>query len=81
MNSFEGENMQTQCSVFGYKMDLYLYDHKLAIEVDEKGCRDRNIDHEIKRQEALEKELSCEFIRINPDEENFNIFNAINEMH
>ena len=39
------------------------------------------INHEIHRQKALEKELRYEFIRIDPDEENFNIFKAINEIH
>ena len=38
------------------------------------------IDHEIKRQKALEKEVNCKFIRINPDEENLNIFKAQNEI-
>ena len=46
-----------------------------------KGHKDINIDHEIKRQKALEKELRCEFIRIDPDEENVDIFKAINEIH
>ena len=32
-------------------------------------------------QKALEKELACEFIRINPDERNFNIFREINKIH
>ena len=73
--------MQTQYSFLGYRIDLYFHDYKLAIEVDEKGHEDRNIDHEIKRKKALEKELSCEFIRIKPDEEDFNIFKAINEIH
>ena len=78
MDAFKGESMQTQCRVLGYRIDLYFHDYKLAIEVDEKGHKDRNINHEIQRQKALEKELSCEFIRIDPDEENFNIFKAIN---
>ena len=73
--------MQTQYSVLGYKIDLYFRDYKLAIVVDEKGHKDRSIDHEIKRQKALEKELNCEFIRFNPDEKDFNIFMAINEIH
>ena len=30
---------------------------------------------------AIEKELGCVFIRINPDEEKFNIFKVINEIH
>ena len=34
-----------------------------------------------KRQKALEKEIGCEFIRINPDEKYFNLFKAINEIH
>ena len=59
----------------------YFHDYKLAIEVDENGHEDRNIDHEIKRQKAIEKGLGCEFIRINPDENDFNIFQAINEIH
>ena len=80
IDTFERENMQTQYSVSGYKIDLYFHDYKLAIEVDEKGHNDRNIGHEIKRQEALEKELSCEFIRINLDEKDFKIFKTKNEI-
>ena len=41
MEVFEGENMQTQYSVLGYKIDLYFHDYKLAIEIDEKGHKDR----------------------------------------
>ena len=73
--------MQTQYSVLGYRIDLYFHDYKLAIEVDEKGHKNRNIDHEIKRQEVIKEKLGCKFIRINPDEENFNIFKAMNEIH
>ena len=55
MDAFEEENMQTQYSVLGYRTDLYFYGYKLEIEVDEKDHKDRNIDHEIKRQKAIEK--------------------------
>ena len=81
VDAFEGENVLTQYSALGYRIHLYFNDYKLAVEVDEKGHEDRNIDHEIKRQKALEKELSCEFIRINPDKGNLIIFKAINEIH
>ena len=81
MDAFEGENMRTQYSVLGYRIDLHFHDYKLALEVDEKGHKDRNIDHEIQRQKAVEKELDCKFIIINPDEEKLNIFRAINEIH
>ena len=36
-DEFEGENMQTQYSVLGYKIDLYFHNHKFAIELDEKN--------------------------------------------
>ena len=53
----------------------------MVTEVDELGHNDRNIDNEIQRQRVIEKELDCVFIRINPDEENFNIFRVINKIH
>ena len=59
---------------------LYFHGYKLVIEADEKGHKDRNIDHEIKRQKTVEKELGCEFIRSNPDEKDFNISKVKNEI-
>ena len=63
-DAFEGEDMQTQYTVIGYRIDLYF---PAYIQVDELGHNDRNIDYEIQRQQALERELNCVFIRINPD--------------
>ena len=80
-DAFEGENMQTQYTVLGYRIDLYFHKYKLVIEVDELGHNDRNIDYEIQRQKALERELNCVFIRINPDAIDFNIFREINKIH
>ena len=62
--------MQTQYSVLGYKIDLYFHDYKLEVEIDEIDDSDRNNNN--KRKEEIEEEPNCEFIRINPDEENFN---------
>ena len=78
--TFEGENTQTQYSVLGYRIDLYFYEYKIAIEVDELGHTNRNITNKIERQEALEKEPNCIFIRINPDEKYFNIFKEIKHL-
>ena len=64
--------MKNQYYVLGYKIGLYFHDYKLAIEVDEFGHSDRNGVNE--RKEEIEEELGCKFIRINPDEENLNIF-------
>ena len=52
-----------------------------AIEVDELGHTNRNINYEVERQNALQKELNCVFIRINPDEKVFNIFKEIKKIH
>ena len=76
-DAFEGENMQTQYSVLSYRIDLYFDKYKLAVEVDELGHADRNVNNEIKRQRALERELNCVFIRINPDEPHFYIFREL----
>ena len=56
-DAFEGENVQTQHSDLGYRIDLYFHDYKLSIEVDEEGHKDRNISHQIQRQKVLEKNL------------------------
>ena len=80
-DTFEGESIQTQYSVLGYKIDFYVHEYKLAIEVDELRHADRNINNEIKRQKALENKLSCVFIRTNPNEKDFNIFKEINKIH
>ena len=79
-DAFEEKDMQTQYTVIGYRIDLYFHEYKLAIEVDELGHNDRNIDYEIQRQKTLERELNCVFIRINPDEKDFNIFKEINKI-
>ena len=79
--AFEGENIQTQYSVLGYRIDLYFHKYRVATEVDELGHPDRNINNETERQKALEKELNCVFIRNNPDEKAFNIFEEINTIY
>ena len=80
-DAFEGEDMQTQYSVLGYRIDLYFHKYKLAIEVDELENADRNINNKIERQKALERELNFVSIRINPDGKDFNILKIINEIY
>ena len=54
MDILEGENMETQYSVLKYKIDLYFHEYKLAVEADGKGHKDRNSEHETKRQKETE---------------------------
>ena len=80
MISFEGENMQTQNTDFGYRIDLYLHDYRLAKEIDKNEHSDRNIDHKIKIQKIIEKKIGWKFIRIDPEKEGLDIFRTIKEM-
>ena len=58
-DAFEGENVQSQYTVLGYRIDLHFHKYKLSIEVDELGHNDGNIDYEIQRQKTWERELDC----------------------
>ena len=62
--------LQEQSNVLSYYIDAYFPKYKLAIEVDQQGHNSRDIDYEIEKQKEIEKELGCEFIRIDPAKEN-----------
>ena len=36
-DTFKGKDIRIQYTVLGYRIDLYFYEHKLAIEIDELG--------------------------------------------
>ena len=63
-DAFEGENTQTQYSVLSYRIDLYFHKYKLAVEVDELGHSDRNINDEIERQRALKENLIVHLLEL-----------------
>ena len=71
IKTFSNEKILPQNSVLAYQIDLNFLEHKLAIEVDEKGHTDRDEKKENEREEKIKKELGCKFIRINPDAENY----------
>ena len=80
IDAFKGEDIWIQYTVLGYWIDLYFYEYKLAIEIDELGHNDRNTDYQIKRQKEIEKELNCVFIRTNPDAADSNINKLKNQI-
>ena len=65
-------------NVLNYRIDLYFHDYKLVVEIDERGHNDRSEDYETPRQKTIVTELDRKYIRINLDEEGFNIFRAQN---
>ena len=73
IKAFSNEKILLQHHVLNYQIDLYFPEHKLAVEVDEKGHTDRDEKKkkENESEEQIKKELGCIFIRINPDAENY----------
>ena len=80
LTAFKGQEMKEQYTVDGYRIDLYFPIHKLAIECDEFGHKDRDIGYEVTRQKYIETKLGCTFIRYNPDAKDFDIFIVINSI-
>ena len=62
------------------RTDMYFSEHKLVIEIYEKGHTDRNQNEENKRQTKIEEHLNCKFHSINPDVEGFDIFLEISKI-
>ena len=79
--SFASKEILLQHSALSYRIDLYFPKHKLAIEIDEKGHKDRNKYKEVERHKAIEKELGCKFIRINPDKKDFDMCVEFGKIH
>lgn len=69
-----------QYYIDGYKIDLYIPKYKLAVECDEFAHYDRDTNYEDVREKYIKEKLNCEFIRYNPDKENFNIGVVINKI-
>lgn len=64
-----------------YRIDLYLPKYKIAIECDETHhLTPAKKEADRRRQEKIEKNLDCYFIRFNPFENYFNIGNVINKI-
>jgi very-short-patch-repair endonuclease len=80
MKAFKGEKMRLQHPVFEYQVDLYFPDYNLCIECDENGHADREDKDEKKRQRRITKKLKCQWLRFDPDDPDFNIFETINQI-
>ena len=77
---FEGISMKQEFSIGFYRIVLCFPEHKLAIDCDEHGHKDRDINYEIRRQTFIEDQLNCKFIRYNPDAKDFTIERVLNKI-
>ena len=60
---FSNEKILLQHSVLNYQIDLYFSEHKLAIEVDEKGHTDRD-EKNMKEQKKYKKNLDVNLLEL-----------------
>ena len=74
---FSNKETIEDLSALNYLIDFYFPKYKLAIEVDELGHKDRDQTKENKRQNNLKEYFDYKFIRINPDEENFYVYDGL----
>ena len=70
-----------QHNILDYKIDYYIPSLNVAIEYDENGHKDYTYEAHELRQELIQKELGCRFIRVT-DEKNdeFNVGLVIKEL-
>jgi very-short-patch-repair endonuclease len=66
-----------QKRVANYRIDLYLPNQKLAIEIDENNHADRDARYEETRERRIKRELGCKFLRINPDANDFKLSSCV----
>lgn len=79
--TFNGESMIEQYKVDTFFFDLYMPQYKLAIECDENGHSFR-VSQDNAREERIKNIiLGVTFIRLHPDEKDFNIYKSINMIY
>jgi very-short-patch-repair endonuclease len=80
MKAFKGENMKEQYAVLDYRLDLYFPTYNLAIECDEFNHKNRCPIKEKDRYDKITKKLNCKWLRFDPDDKDFSIFDVINRI-
>ncbi len=79
-NAFKHLEPIEQFMVGNYRIDLYLQKAKISIECDEFGHKNYNQVKDGFRQQEITKKLGCNWIRFNPNSEDFCIGNVINDI-
>ena len=75
-DTFEGETIIIQYSIKNKRLDVYMPEYKIGIEVDEYNHEYRNFNYEESRTKMIENH-DITLIRTNPDDPNFNIKSLI----
>ena len=82
LHAFQCENVCRQFACEKCRIDLYFIDHKIAVECDElHHMSESNKIKDEMRETMLKQKLNCEFIRFNPFDPQFNVFELIGKIH
>ena len=73
--------MHSQYYIENKRLELYIPEHKLAIEIDEYGRVDRSFEYARRRQMMIGKRCGCKFIIINPNASDYNINRVIYQVY
>ena len=66
LSKFERQYSKLKCG--NYKIDLYLPEINVAVEYDENGHKHYTYEQQELRQQLIEEELGCKFIRVTENE-------------
>lgn len=85
INCFKNEDFKREYYIkidddINYRVDLYFFKYNLVIECDEFNHINKDIIKEKLREERIINKLNCKFIRYNPNDISFNIYNVINDI-
>ncbi len=80
---FKGEEMIMQYKILNYNVDLYFPKYNIIVECDEKHHHSlKNTNQDIIREQTIREHLrDCIFIRYDPYDKGFCIFEVINEIY
>ena len=82
LTTFDGNIITPQYNVDNYYIDLYFDEYLLAIECDERHHKyPTNKFNDLQRQQYITNKLGCRFIRFNPNEPSFNLFQLLNDIY
>lgn len=80
LETFDEQEMILQYHVVKYRIDLYFPRYKIAIECDEHHHKYQR-HNDIERMNIIKEFIpNIEFIRYDPDDKDFNIYNVLNRI-
>lgn len=79
--TFDGEEMVNQFSIGKYFIDLFFPEYNVAVECDEQAHRYKRHEDKKREREIRHINPNVVFIRYNPHEQGFDIFDVINQIY